>query len=135
MEIEGERVSSNQNERTFEGGGCSKTSKGKQGGRRGILSEYTFWIPPCYYLFLVFRWRQLSLHHQNCMKQFFINAEDLSINIDEKGWEKQGQTWEINKCFLFTKQNFFPRTISTLTKNWTTKTKTTYASTWRSKTL
>ena len=49
IEIQGEKVSSSQNERTLgEGalGVCSKTNKGKQGGIQnlGILSELTFWM-------------------------------------------------------------------------------------------
>ena len=51
IEIEGERVSSNQNEHTkgVRGGGeNSKTNKGEQGGREGqnlwILIERTFWM-------------------------------------------------------------------------------------------
>ena len=52
IEIGGERVGSNQKERTFgDGGGGSKTNKDKQGGRdgaenSGILSERTCWMFP-----------------------------------------------------------------------------------------
>ena len=51
MEIEGERVSSSQNERTYRGEWCFKTTranKGERGGGQnsGILSERTFWMSP-----------------------------------------------------------------------------------------
>ena len=50
IEIEEERVSSSQKERTLgvRGGMCSKLNKGEQGERRGensrILRESTFWM-------------------------------------------------------------------------------------------
>ena len=50
IEIEGERVSSSQNERTLWGGGVRKWTRMKKrerGGQiLGILSERTFWISP-----------------------------------------------------------------------------------------